>query len=610
MKRSIDNTILYRCEANENENKYYCKRCLEIEKVKLDNNKPSHLSKIHSVKRSTSSGNMKNYLFLVHKIVTDKISTEEKNNNILRTWCSASGSALKVKFDITRDIALWFCTDLLSLNLVERTGFVKFFEKNFGIVTPSRSSLTCGALINMFKAVKTSVKNILKYSNAASLLFDGWTDKYKRLSFIGVKCSVITSEWDRKIFTLACAPLENHTAENIADFIKDVIKDMFSKQCEELRLHNVHGGAANMMKTSRLLGCEEPQHCLARVLNLLLVSTNVLKKIAEVKELVNLDEQFPIQANQASPNDNPIISDSEYECQEKVLFVENLRYKSKQHKSLKLQVCSRWNSALLMIESIDQLFNGVKKLLKKTGKRELCLNEFELQLLRELVKFMKPFQNLTEVVSGGNSLSILPLIKHKIASLLKVYIDDLPVIKKLKMVCSLKLEQRLKLSQTAKLSCLLDPAVKSIFPNNEAINILLETLSSFTESLNSHAAVNNNFKSICNVCIELFARLIYVTLLIYVVENYPTAKKLLLQEIKAALPNYDQNGHQSLAREVNNCINCLPTEEKEKDPIEFWKNNHKKFPHLACLASEYLCIPSSSVEVEYMFSTAGLIVNS
>nr|XP_047128473.1 uncharacterized protein LOC124809054 [Hydra vulgaris] len=93
-------------------------------------------------------------------------------------------------------------------------------------------------------------------------------------------------------------------------------------------------------------------------------------------------------------------------------------------------------------------------------------------------------------------------------------------------------------------------------------------------------------------------------------ENYPTAKKLLLQEIKAALSNYDQNGHQSLAREVNNYINCLPTEEEEKDPIEFWKNNHKKFPHLACLASEYLCIQSSSVEVECMFSTAGLIANS
>ena len=90
---------------NLDESNYYCKPCLEIEKAKLDNKKPAHLSKIHSVKRSTSSGNMKNHLFLVHKIITDKVSTEEKNN-ILKNWCSVSGSSSKAKFDITRDIAL------------------------------------------------------------------------------------------------------------------------------------------------------------------------------------------------------------------------------------------------------------------------------------------------------------------------------------------------------------------------------------------------------------------------------------------------------------------------------------------------------------------------
>ena len=121
----------------------------------------------------------------------------------------------------------------------------------------------------------------------------------------------------------------------------------------------------------------------------------------------------------------------------------------------------------------------------------MCLDEYDLKLLSELVKFLKPFQNLTEVVSGGNSLSILLLVKHKVASLLQVSSNDLPVIKKLKLACSSKLEQRQKLSKTAKLLCLLDPAVKSIFPNNDATDILLETLSSFTESSNSNSAINN-----------------------------------------------------------------------------------------------------------------------
>ena len=104
---------------------------------------------------------------------------------------------------------------------------------------------------------------------------------------------------------------------------------------------------------------------------------NKLRKIAEVKELVNLDEQFPIKLilneNRLNPNDNPVIVDSEDEYEKNDnLFEENSKYKSKQHKSLKLQVCSRWNSALFMTESIEQLYNGVKKLLKKMEK-ENCV---------------------------------------------------------------------------------------------------------------------------------------------------------------------------------------------------------------------------------------------
>lgn len=40
-----------------------------------------------------------------------------------------------------------------------------------------------------------------------------------------------------------------------------------------------------MMRTSKLLGCEEPQHCLAHVLNLLLV-TDGLSKCSDIQELL------------------------------------------------------------------------------------------------------------------------------------------------------------------------------------------------------------------------------------------------------------------------------------------------------------------------------------
>ncbi len=498
------------------EENYYCNPCLQREQKNFELRKGAHLSKIHKVKVSTSSGNLKNHLFLVHQIDCDKTENQTKSNNTLKNWCTGE-TASSSKFDITRDIALWFSVDLLPFNIVGKEGFVKFFTKNLGIVPPSPSSLTHGALIDMYKAIKRSVTECLSDISCASLLFDGWTDKYKKLSYMGVKCSIIDSQWERKIFTLVCAPLDSHTAENTADFIKEIVLDMFGKRYRDLKLHNVHDGAANMMRTSRLLGCEQPQHCLAHVLNLLLVTDglskcseiqellekcrkivtclsfksaslmnealrnredvdvyNKLRKMAEVKEIDNLEDQFPA----PTPCDDDDGEDREANNDHvPELFAGVLNKHS--HRSLKQQVVTRWNSTLFMTESIAQLYDSTDNLLKKIGRRDLCLDEVDIQLLYQLVKFLKPFEALTEIVSASsNSIAILPLVKHKITTLLVHTADDLPEIKKLKVSCGAKLQSRFTLSNSAQLSCLLDPAVKNIFPNEEAIQTLLQRASS------------------------------------------------------------------------------------------------------------------------------------
>lgn len=218
---------------------YYCYPCLQQEKKALELRKGAHLSKIHKVKLITSSGNLKNHLFTAHKINCDKAGFEKQRDKILKNWCTGEVASTS-KFDINRDIALWFSVDLLPFNLVNKEGFVNFFRKNLSIEPPAASTLAEGALIDMYKAVKRGVMECLSHVSSASLLFDGWTDKYKKLAYMGVKCSIINDAWEKKIFTLACSPLENHTAENTADFIKEIILDMFGKRCHDLNLHNVH----------------------------------------------------------------------------------------------------------------------------------------------------------------------------------------------------------------------------------------------------------------------------------------------------------------------------------------------------------------------------------
>ena len=219
----------------------------------------------------------------------------------------------------------------------------------------------------MYKSLLEQVKCELKSVKSVTLIFDSWTHKYRKMPYLGIRLAVINDKWDFKIFTLSCTPLEYHTAENIKSHIKDIINEFFPRRSDQLRFHSVHDGAANMMKSSKLLKIPDPQHCIAHVLHLLLTEngfkkvasvTNLLEKcrnivialsfkayaisqeflfksdiamydklklLAEANEIMDLDEHFPYEA--FSTDDEDLSHDS--------------GHKSHCHISLKMQIAMR-----------------------------------------------------------------------------------------------------------------------------------------------------------------------------------------------------------------------------------------------------------------------------
>jgi len=133
---------------------------------------------------------LKNHLFLVHKISTEKAAAVTHCDNLLKNWCSHGGSqkadsgvvgssasnltaTSNTKYDLNRDIALWFSTDLLPFSFVEKQGFVTFLEKNFGVTPPSASIMTHGPLIDMYKAYnKVYVRKLDNSVRSVSCLTD------------------------------------------------------------------------------------------------------------------------------------------------------------------------------------------------------------------------------------------------------------------------------------------------------------------------------------------------------------------------------------------------------------------------------------------------------
>lgn len=59
--------------------------------------------------------------------------------------------------------------------------------------------------------------------------------------------------------------------------------------------------------------------------------------------------------------------------------------------------------------------------------------------------------------------------------------------------------------------------------------------------------------------------------------------------------------------EVDDFLRDVPPS-LDTNPADWWKVNAGRFPRLAKLARQYLCIPATSVPSERVFSAAGLIV--
>ena len=171
---------------------------------------------------------------------------------------------------------------------VEKQGMQYFFEKNFPTMTrPSRSTVSRGALYDVYNAVLDKIKEdaCLLEGSAVCAMFDAWSDKYRRLPYIGLRLSYVDSDWKYRIVTVSVKVVEKHTAENMACHVRQELA-IIGISLHNVQLFTTHDGAANMVKTSRLLRSDHYQHCIAHSLHLLLV-TDGINRIPELAELID-----------------------------------------------------------------------------------------------------------------------------------------------------------------------------------------------------------------------------------------------------------------------------------------------------------------------------------
>jgi len=202
-----------------------------------------------------------------------------------------------------------------------------------------------------------------------------------------ILCSPCQLHWTFKVLTLSMQPVESHTAQNLSRCVKEVIAE-FMPHHKRMIIVNTTDGAANMKLLSKVLGHDRVD-CTAHCLHLLLTAdsldkipelTAVLQKCKDVinalhfkchlitsmqdisKDLEMFDRVNVLIETLAEDESNPVVASASEDCDDGESETDNngkfqsaSRTTSSGHQTLKMLVCTRWNSTLMMIESMLDL---------------------------------------------------------------------------------------------------------------------------------------------------------------------------------------------------------------------------------------------------------------
>jgi len=122
-----------------------------------------------------------------------------------------------------------------------------------------------------------------------------------------------------------------------------------------------------------------------------------------------------------------------------------------------------------MTESVTHLKREVIIALKHGGRVEFCLHEHEFDFLKELVKFLKSFKNISDLFSSLlPTLSLIALVKTYIHKNCHVSVWD-DKIKLIKGADLHKLDVCFPVTDAIKLHRVLDPLTKDVIPRAEVL---------------------------------------------------------------------------------------------------------------------------------------------
>ncbi|XP_033742748.1 zinc finger BED domain-containing protein 1-like [Pecten maximus] len=536
--------------------------------------------------------------------------------------------------EITETITNFLINDMRPFKTVDTDCFRKMLHTlDPRYKVPGRKHFSQIAIPKKYEQVKGVVKGELQRADQVAITTDGWTSRATE-SYITITSTHINNEWQMVNYVLMtrCMP-ESHTGVNIAEFLKEAIAEWGIK---EEPLYLVSDNASNMKKAAEVLGCDLHLGCFAHTLNLAaqkgLRVKAVSNLLAKIRKIVGFFHRSTVAA-------------ARLQTQATNLNLPN-------HK-LVIDVPTRWNSAFDMLERYLEMQVAVVATLMSLANKDKdlkFLSDEEISLAEKVMEAMKPLKQATTMLCNEKSptISIILPLHHKLVSVYKTSVTgETTAIVSLKAAIVGDLENRYdekahpSANSLLMKATVLDPRFKALpYLEEERRFTVYNDLVKDLASLNPQC-LNMMIKKEPGALSESIVPNVEIQGERHV-DTLPPLPSLPKQENQSAvesvpstidIPSTPKKAKQEsflndllgdvFVTKVENVksplqraeievqkYKDLPSPTLESSPLQWWKENQNLFPLLSCAAKQLLCIPSTSVPSERVFSTAGDIVSS
>ena len=298
---------------------------------------------------------------------------------------------------------------------------------------PDRTTLA-RSVPSLVEKSKSKVRAEISSCEHVALTSDGWTDDFRKVSYLSVTAHYFDDEMNLRSCILDTGSLDDRkTAEVLGKAVEDVVKE-FGLDYRKVTI--VTDNASNMISAFRDRCCRIS--CFAHCLNL--VVQDVLKV------------------------DNADFHSMMSNCKILVRHFKHAGLQNQLDRTLKQDCPTRWNATYIMLESILEEYDKVHDILGE--RRELrYLYAVDKDLLLAVTDFLKHFKVASEKVCSDRSVTIhlvVPLHYRLLSTVCKEEEGDLDVIRAFKIKGQQALETKVRLDTVHDVAALLNPCMKGL----------------------------------------------------------------------------------------------------------------------------------------------------